>query len=92
MYYVCFTCSMVRKSTEKRGRPAPGAGKPKPRPSARAPALPKCRCLYVYDAQDVDELSFNEGDIIEILKEGNLQLKRHYISLLHASEGRHVDR
>lgn len=33
------------------------------------PSLPKCRCLYAYDAQDTDELSFNEGDTIDILKE-----------------------
>ena len=44
-------------------------------PAARKPALPKCRCLYAYDAQDLDELSFNEGDIIEILKEGDMSLK-----------------
>ena len=64
---------MARRTTAQKGRPAPGAGKPKPRPQQRAPALPKCRCLYAYDALDVDELSFNEGDIIEILKEGTLR-------------------
>jgi len=48
-------------------RPAPGAGRPKPPP--KNPALPKCKTLYAYDAQDTDELSFNEGDTIEILKE-----------------------
>ena len=30
------------------------------------------RATYAYDAQDVDELSFNPGDVIEILKEGNI--------------------
>jgi hypothetical protein len=34
------------------------------------PALPKCKALYDYTAQDLDELSFNEGDVIEVLKEG----------------------
>ena len=28
------------------------------------------RAIYAFDAQDVDELSFNPGDQIEILKEG----------------------
>lgn len=51
--------------------PPPGAGRPKPPPQKPKPSLPKCRCLYAYDAQDTDELSFNEGDTIEILKEGN---------------------
>lgn len=32
--------------------------------------LPQCKTLYAYDAQDTDELSFNEGDIIQIVKEG----------------------
>jgi hypothetical protein len=33
------------------------------------PTLPKCKALYDYTAQDLDELSFKEEDIIEILKE-----------------------
>lgn len=49
-------------------KPPPGAGRP--RPKQAKPKLPKARCLYAYDAQDTDELSFNEGDTIEILKEG----------------------
>jgi hypothetical protein len=35
------------------------------------PALPKCKALYDYTAQDLDELSFKEGDVIEVLNEGN---------------------
>ena len=62
---------MVRRNTEKRNKPVP-ASKPRPNPKPKPPALPKCRCLYAYDASDLDELSFNEGDIIEILKEGGL--------------------
>jgi hypothetical protein len=34
------------------------------------PALPKYKALYDYTAQDLDELSFKEGDVIEVLKEG----------------------
>jgi hypothetical protein len=30
------------------------------------PALPKCKALYDYTAQDLDELSFKEGDVIEV--------------------------
>lgn len=56
-----------RKSSGK--PPPPGAGRPKPPPQKPKPSLPKCRCLYAYDAQDTDELSFNEGDTIDILKE-----------------------
>lgn len=51
-------------------KPPPGAGRPKPPPAPKPKAFPQCRCLYAYDAQDTDELSFNEGDVIEIVKEG----------------------
>jgi len=52
-------------------RPAPGAGRPKPRPQPKPKEkLPQCQCLYSYDAQDTDELSFGEGDVIEIVHEG----------------------
>ena len=54
-------------------KPVAGAGRPKPKKALPPkPSLPKARCLYAYDAQDTDELSFNEGDIIEIIKEGNI--------------------
>lgn len=56
----------TRQSTKK---PTPGAGRPKPPPTPKPKTLPQCRCLYAYDAQDTDELSFNEGDVIEIVKE-----------------------
>jgi hypothetical protein len=29
------------------------------------------QALYVYEAQDTDELSMNAGDVIEIISEGN---------------------
>ncbi|XP_047117014.1 unconventional myosin-Ie-like [Schistocerca piceifrons] len=46
-------------------KPVPGGGKPKP------PAKPKkqVKAMYDYSAQDLDELSFQEGDIIEVIKE-----------------------
>ncbi|KAF7211942.1 unconventional myosin-Ie isoform X2 [Nothobranchius furzeri] len=49
-------------------RPTPGGGRPKPAPKPK-PQLPQCKALYVYDAQDTDELSFNPEDIIDIIKE-----------------------
>jgi len=38
--------------------------KPKP-----AQSLPKCKTIYPYDATDVDELSFQPDEVIEIIKE-----------------------
>ena len=58
----------LRKSQQK---PAPRAGPPKPRTGPKPrPALCSAKALYAYDAQDADELSFNIGDVIEILSEG----------------------
>ena len=65
---VCYSVQRTRHSAAK---PNPGAGRPKPSPKPK-PVLPQCKCLYAYDAQDIDELSFNEGDVIDILKEGRL--------------------
>lgn len=31
--------------------------------------MPKCKTLFAYDAADTDELCFNAGDIVEVLKE-----------------------
>ncbi|NWX39817.1 MYO1F protein, partial [Steatornis caripensis] len=44
----------------------PLAGRPKPQPKV---ATPRCQALYQYVGQDVDELSFNVGDIIDVLLE-----------------------
>ena len=61
----------VQRNRHSAAKPNPGAGRPKPKPTPKPkPVLPQCKCLYAYDAQDIDELSFNEGDIIEIVKEG----------------------
>ncbi|CAB4031943.1 Unconventional myosin-Ie, partial, partial [Paramuricea clavata] len=46
----------------------PAPGRPKPGLPPR-PSLPKCRTLYAYDAQDTEELSFNAGEVVDILKE-----------------------
>ncbi|XP_021100855.1 unconventional myosin-If isoform X3 [Heterocephalus glaber] len=47
-------------------RPVPGVGRPKPQPRVHGP---RCRALYQYIGQDVDELSFNINEVIEILME-----------------------
>ncbi|XP_029466790.1 LOW QUALITY PROTEIN: unconventional myosin-If [Rhinatrema bivittatum] len=47
-------------------RPLPAVGRPKPQPK---PPGPKCRAMYQYFGQDVDELSFNINDVIDILME-----------------------
>ena len=43
------------------------------KPPARAPKkaqLPQCKALFDYDATDTDELTFKEGEMIDIIKEG----------------------
>jgi len=52
-------------------KPVPGVGKPRP-PAKTKPALPKYKALYDYTASDVDELSFQVGDIIEVFNESLL--------------------
>ena len=53
-------------------RPPPKARK-KP-PPAPKPNMPMCKAIYDYDATDTDELTFKEGDLIEIIKEGETAL------------------
>ncbi|OWF39023.1 Unconventional myosin-Ie [Mizuhopecten yessoensis] len=62
--------SGVQRNKSSMKKPSPAGGRPKPPAAPKPkPAFPQCRCLYAYDAQDVDELSFNEGDIIDLVKE-----------------------
>jgi len=57
-----------QKSQNRPGpRPVPGNNRPKPKPKPKP--LRKCRALYNYEKQDTDELSFNEDDIIQLIKE-----------------------
>ncbi|XP_031430182.1 unconventional myosin-If [Clupea harengus] len=51
--------------SQTRAPPAPAS---RPRPHAPPPG-PRCRALYQYAGQDTDELSFNTGDIIELVNE-----------------------
>ncbi|KAG8593994.1 hypothetical protein GDO81_001028 [Engystomops pustulosus] len=53
-----------RKSVTQ--RPPPAVGRPKPNVK---PVEPRCRAIYQYIGQDVDELSFNVNDVIDILLE-----------------------
>ncbi|NWJ07291.1 MYO1F protein, partial [Crypturellus undulatus] len=67
-----------RRSVSQR---PPPAGRPKPQPKA---AVPRCQALYQYVGQDVDELSFNVGDIIDILLE---DISGWWKGRLHGKEG-----
>ena len=49
-------------------RPVPAGGRPKPS-LKKLPEKPKVRALYDYQAQDTDEISLIEGEIIELIKE-----------------------
>ncbi|XP_067589981.1 unconventional myosin-If isoform X1 [Pseudorca crassidens] len=62
-------------------RPVPGVGRPKPQPRTHGP---RCRALYQYVSQDVDELSFNVNEVIEILMEDS---SGWWKGRLHGQEG-----
>lgn len=47
---------------------------PKPRPAPKPKRNPQARVLYDYDAQDNDEISLQEGQIIEV----KMFLRTHY--------------
>ncbi|XP_036377073.1 unconventional myosin-If [Megalops cyprinoides] len=58
---------MQRKKSISQNRPPPApSSRPKPQPR---PQGPRCRALYQYVGQDVDEISFEINDIIDLLSE-----------------------
>lgn len=68
--YCYFYGRIQRKLSDKARKPPPAAGRPKPTKPKPKPQLPQVKAMYTYDAQDTDELSFNEGDLIAVVKEG----------------------
>ncbi|XP_012277258.1 unconventional myosin-Ie [Orussus abietinus] len=56
------------KNSIESNRPLPMARKPQGQKPPK-PSLPKVKALYDYSPQDLDELEFKEGDLIEVLKE-----------------------
>ena len=63
--------SIVSKESSR--KPEPGNGRPRPAPRTVRQSSPKVQALYDYEAQDVDELSFKEEDILELIREGEQQ-------------------
>ncbi|KAJ8278563.1 hypothetical protein GJAV_G00088940 [Gymnothorax javanicus] len=56
---------MQRKKSISQSRPPPApSSRPKPKPQG-----PRCRALYQYTGQDVDEISFDVNDVIDLLNE-----------------------
>ncbi|XDV49199.1 hypothetical protein PO909_018495 [Leuciscus waleckii] len=54
-----------KRSISQRPPPAPSS-RPKPQPR---PQGPRCRALYQYFGQDVDEISFDVNDIIDLIND-----------------------
>jgi hypothetical protein len=51
------------------------------KPKPPEPNYPKCRALYSYSATETDELSFNEGDIIYLLKQEGMHFVAFFFLL-----------
>ncbi|GFR06154.1 unconventional myosin-Ie [Trichonephila clavata] len=58
----------IQRLNTRQIKPPPGGGRPKP-PAKPKPALPQCKAIYGYEAQDTDELTFAVDDIITVIKQ-----------------------
>ena len=67
LFFFSISRNISGKIKNSKRPPAPNRPRPGLPPK---PSLPKCTTLYAYDAQDTEELSFNAGETIEVLKEG----------------------
>ena len=52
-------------TTRPNGPSGPPKIAPKPKPAPKPKMLPKAKVLWEYDAQDNDEVSLREGQIVE---------------------------
>lgn len=71
LFIIFILHSVTRQSSGKHRKapPPPQSRSAKPRPAPK-PRLPMCKTLYTYEPQEADELSFAEGEMIEIVNEG----------------------
>uniref|UniRef100_A0A4W4GFC1 Osteoclast-stimulating factor 1 n=1 Tax=Electrophorus electricus TaxID=8005 RepID=A0A4W4GFC1_ELEEL len=69
-----------KRSISQRPPPAP-TSRPKTQPR---PLGPRCRALYQYAGQDVDELTFDVNDVIDLIKE---DVSGWWIGRIHGKEG-----
>ena len=71
LYFLLFYFSSVTRQSSKHRKapPPPQSRSVKPRPAPK-PRLPMCKTLYAYEPQEADELTFAEGEMIEIVNEG----------------------
>ncbi|GIX88889.1 unconventional myosin-Ie [Caerostris extrusa] len=58
----------IQRHNTRQMKPPPGGGRPKP-PAKPKPALPQCKAIYAYEAQDTDELTFSVDDTITVIKQ-----------------------
>ena len=72
MILLIFSVQRSHSHNKHRKAPPPPTSRPsKPKPAPK-PRLPMAKTLYAYDPQEADELTFGEGEMIEIIKEGML--------------------
>jgi myosin-1 len=63
----------TKRASLKDNKPVPGGGKPRPAMRPK-PTFPKCKALFDYTAQDLDEMDLREGDIVEVHQERKFQI------------------